>query len=59
MKPLPGDENALFEEATSLGLLGPNPSLKKPRAKLVKYMIRGRLGGALIMSQFCWLAHLA
>ncbi len=38
MKPLPRDENALFEEATSLGLLGPNASLKKPRAKLVRYI---------------------
>ena len=36
MKPLPHDETALFNEATSLGLLRPNPSLKKPRAKLLK-----------------------
>ncbi len=36
MKPLPRDKNALFEEVRSLGLLGPNASLEKPRAKLVK-----------------------
>ncbi len=36
MKPLPLDESALEEEAKSLGLLGPNVSLEKPRAKLIK-----------------------
>ncbi len=36
MKPLPRDKNAVLEEAKSLGLLGPNVSLEKPRAKLVK-----------------------
>ena len=36
MKPLPYDKSALLEEATSLGLLGPNPSLEKPRAALLK-----------------------
>ncbi len=48
MKPLPGDENALYEEATSLGLLGPNPSLEKPRAKLVKYINDSRTIGRSI-----------
>ena len=36
MKPLPRDKRQLFEEATSLGLVGPNSSLEKPRAKLLK-----------------------
>ncbi len=36
MKPLPRDKNVLFEEVKSLGLLGPNASLEKPRAKLAK-----------------------
>ena len=35
MKPMPRDKIDLLEEATSLGLVGPNPSLKKPRAKLL------------------------
>ena len=35
MKPLPQSENAVRNEAISLGLLGTNPSLKKPRAKLL------------------------
>ena len=35
MKPIPDDESALIEEATSLGLLGPNASFEKPRAKLL------------------------
>ena len=33
MKPLPHDERALLQEA--LGLMGPNPDLRKPRAKLI------------------------
>ena len=36
LKPLPCNEGALFQEATFLGLLGPNPSVEKPRAKLLK-----------------------
>jgi predicted GTPase len=36
MKPFPRDKIALLEEATSLGLLGSNPSLEKPRAKLLE-----------------------
>ena len=36
MKPLPRDKRALLEEATSLGLRGPNPSLEQPRAKLLE-----------------------
>ena len=35
MQPMPRDERALFEEAVFLGLLGSNPSLEKPRAKLL------------------------
>ena len=38
MKPLPRDTNALKEEAITLGLLGRNPTLKKPRAKLVHFL---------------------
>ena len=36
MKPIPDNESAFMEEATSLGLLGPNPSFEKPRAKLLE-----------------------
>ena len=36
MKPLPCNEKAFLEEASSLGVLGPNPILDKPRAKLLK-----------------------
>ncbi|CAB4028572.1 GTP-binding A, partial [Paramuricea clavata] len=38
MKPLPRDKETLLVEAHSLGLFGPNPDLKKPRAKLVEYI---------------------
>ena len=38
MKPMPQNKKALLEETTSLGLLGPNPSLEKPRAKLLNYI---------------------
>ncbi|CAB4043654.1 GTP-binding A, partial [Paramuricea clavata] len=38
MKPLPRDKKTLFVEAHSLGLIGPNPDLQKPRAKLVDYI---------------------
>ena len=48
MKPLPRDKNALQEEATSLGLLGPNASLEKPRAKLVKCINDSRTIGRSI-----------
>ena len=36
MKRMPQNVGSLFEEATSLGLLGSNPNLMKPRAKLLE-----------------------
>ena len=36
MKPMPCNKGALFQEATFLGMLAPNPCLEKPRAKLLK-----------------------
>ena len=48
MKPLPGKESALLEEAKSLGLLGSNASLEKPRAGLVKYINDSRKIGRSI-----------
>ena len=35
---LPSSKAALRNEAVSLGLLGPRPSLEKPRAKLISYI---------------------
>ena len=35
MQQMPLDKSALLKEATFLGLVGPNPSLKEPRAKLL------------------------
>ena len=37
-KPLPADLKALGKEAHALGLMGPNPSLENPRAKLMKHV---------------------
>ena len=42
MKQLPRNENAVLEEAKSLGLFGPNASLEKPRAKLLKCIYDSR-----------------
>lgn len=42
MKPLPSSITALGKEAGSLGLLGPNPSLKKPRAQLLNFINSSR-----------------
>ena len=38
MKELPSTKEGVLDETTSLGLLGTNPSLNKPRAKLLKYI---------------------
>ena len=38
MKPLPRDKNAVRKEAILLGLVGANPSLEQPRAKLVSFI---------------------
>jgi predicted GTPase len=38
MKPLPPDIKAFWAEARSLGLIGPKPTLQKPRAKLIDYI---------------------
>ena len=38
MKELPSSKGDLLEEATSLGLLGRNPNLDQPRAKLISYI---------------------
>ena len=38
MKELPSSKGCLLKEVTSLGLLGPQPSLKKRRAKLISYI---------------------
>ena len=38
MKELPSSKVELLEEATSLGLLGRNPNLDQPRAKLISYI---------------------
>ena len=38
MKELPSSKSGLLAEATSLGLLGRDPNLDKPRAKLISYI---------------------
>ncbi|CAB4044422.1 GTP-binding A, partial [Paramuricea clavata] len=42
MKPLPRDKKALFQEASSLGLLGASPDLQEPRAKLIDFINSSR-----------------